>query len=261
MSPVRSQPPGIERGGRGLVVEEIAFEDAGIAQQDLAVAVQLPLGVEQRQAAAAEAVMAVGLDEGDAAAFGQAVALRHRAADDVEEAQRLRRNRGAGAEPVTAAGEPEMALDVAEQQDVEQRVSRCGRARSSLPFCRRSDNLRPQAKQAFANRLPQPAALAEPEQEILLQLLVDAGNADEEGRRDLADVECDGIDRFRKADGAAQHELHHLGIAALGDMAERQIAHRFERLVGDPDRLGIDIRRIDQVAMRQHRALGRTCGA
>ena len=109
--------------------------------------------------------------------------------------------------------------------------------------------------------LPQPAALAEPEQEILLQLFVDAGNADEEGRRDLADVERDGIDQFRKADGAAQHQLHHLAIAALGYMAERQVAHRFERLVGDPDRLGIDIRRIDQVAMRQHRALGRTGGA
>ena len=79
--------------------------------------------------------------------------------------------------------------------------------------------------------LPQPAALAEPEQEILLQLLVDAGNADEKGRRDLADVEGDGIDRFRKADGAAEHKLHHFGIAALSYMAERQVAHRFERLV------------------------------
>ena len=96
---------GIERGGGGLFVEEIALEDAGIAQQDFAVAVELPFGVEQGQAAAAEPVMALGLDEGDAAAFGQAIALGYRAADDVEEAQRLRRNRRAGAEAVTAAGE------------------------------------------------------------------------------------------------------------------------------------------------------------
>ena len=113
----------LDRGGRGLFVEEIAFEDAGIAQQDLAVAVELPFGAGQRQAAAAEPVMAAGLDEGDAAAFGQSVALRNRAADDVEEAQRLRRDRGAGAEPVTAAGEAEMALDVAEQQPIKQRVA------------------------------------------------------------------------------------------------------------------------------------------
>ena len=123
MSPVRSQPAEFERGGGRLVVEEIAFEDAGIAQQDLAVAVELPFGVEQGQAAAAEPVTAFGLDEGDAAAFGQSIALRHRAADDIEEAQRLRRDRGAGAETVTAACEPEMALDVAEQENVEQCVS------------------------------------------------------------------------------------------------------------------------------------------
>ena len=95
----------------------------GLLQQDFAVAVELPFGVEQGQAAAAEPVMAFGLDEGDAAAFGQPIALRHWAADNVEEAQRLRRNRGAGAEAVTAVGEAEMALDVTEQQDVEQCVA------------------------------------------------------------------------------------------------------------------------------------------
>ena len=58
------------------------------------------------------------LDEGDAAAFGQPIALRDRAADNVKEAQRLRRDRCAGTETVTAAGKAEMTLDVAEQQDV-----------------------------------------------------------------------------------------------------------------------------------------------
>jgi hypothetical protein len=64
-----------------------------------------------------------------------------------------------------------------------------------------------------------------------LQLFVDAGHADEEGRRDLADVEGDGVDGFGKADGTAEHELRHRAVAALGDVAERQIAHRLERLV------------------------------
>ena len=51
--------------------------------------------------------------------------------------------------------------------------------------------------------------------------------------------------------------MHHLAIAALGHMAQRQVAHRLERLVGDPDGFGVDVGGIDQVAMRQHRALGR----
>jgi hypothetical protein len=68
--------------------------------------------------------MGAGLDEGDAAGFGQAVALRYRAADDVEEPQRFRRYRRAGAKPVTAARKPEMPLDVPEQRDVEQPIDR-----------------------------------------------------------------------------------------------------------------------------------------
>jgi len=72
------------------VVEEISLEDTGALQQDFPVVIQLPIGMNERQATATEAVMAIGLDEGDPTAFGQAVALRHRAADDVEEAQRLR---------------------------------------------------------------------------------------------------------------------------------------------------------------------------
>ena len=130
-----------------------------------------------------------------------------------------------------------------------------------MPACRRSDSLRPQARQDFDEALAQRAAFAEPEQETLLQLFVDAGNADEECRCDLADVERDGIDRFRKADGAAEHQMRDLAIAAFGDMAERQVTHRLERLVGDPDGFGVDIGCIDQVPMRQHRALGRACRA
>ena len=52
--------------------------------------------------------------------------------------------------------------------------------------------------------------------------------------------------------------MRHLAIAALGDVAQRQVAHRLERLVGDPDGFGVDVGGIDQVAVRQHRALGRT---
>ena len=43
-----------QRCGRGLFVKEIAFEDTGIAQQNLVVVIQFPFGVLQRQAAAAE---------------------------------------------------------------------------------------------------------------------------------------------------------------------------------------------------------------
>ena len=149
-----------------------------------------------------------------------------------------------------------MALDVAEQQHVQQRVAEAVEPGSGpgLPAVRQSAA---PGKTGFDKALAQPAALAEPEQEALLQLFVDAGNADEEGRRDLADVDRDGVDQLRKADGAAEHQMHHLAIAALGDMAQRQITHGLERLVGDPDGLGVDVGGIDQVAVRQHRALRR----
>src|SRR6266852_7416997 len=106
--------------------------------------------------------------------------------------------------------------------------------------------------------LPQPPAPAKLEQKMLLQLFVNAGNADEKVRRYFSDIDSYRIDRLCEADGTAKDKLHDLGIAALGDMAERQVAHRFKRLVGDIDGLGIDIGRIDQVAMREHGAFRRT---
>ncbi len=161
-----------ERSGRGFLVEEVALEDTGVAQQDLAVGIALPFGLRQGDAAAADPVMALGLDEGDAAALGQSIALRHRATDDVEEAQRLRRNRGAGAEPMPAGGEAEMALQIAEHQQIEQAkrgtVEYVGRA--GLPSV--GQRAAP-GKARPGKALPQPAALAEPEQEALLKLFID----------------------------------------------------------------------------------------
>ena len=74
---------------------------------------------------------------------------------------------------------------------------------------------------------------------MLLQLFIDAGNADEESRRNLPDIDGNRIDRLREVDGAAKDKLHHLGIAALGNMAKRQVTNRLERLVGDIHRAGI----------------------
>src|SRR6267142_6929946 len=113
---------------------------------------------------------------------------------------------------MAAAREPEMALDVTEQDDVEQGVS-CAIEPGIGAVLPPVGQFASPGETGLRDSLPQLAALAELEQEILLQLLVDAGNADEKGRCDLADVERDRVDRFRKTDGAAQHELHHFGIA------------------------------------------------
>src|SRR3954463_4707040 len=112
-----------------------------------------------------------------------------------------------------------MALNIAKQEKIEQAVRGANEPciGTVLPAIGQFST---PGKTGLREALPQPSAFSEPEQEILLQLLVDAGNADEKGRRDLADVERYGIDRFRKADGAAEHELHHFGIAAFGDVAE-----------------------------------------
>src|SRR5437660_5516176 len=116
---------------------------------------------------------------------------------------------------MTAAGKAEMALDITEQQHVEQRVA------ETVEPCRAPGlsavrQLATPGKTGFDKALAQAAAFAEPEQKALLQLFIDAGNTDEKRRRDLADVERDGVDRFGKTDGAAQHKLHHFGIAAFG---------------------------------------------
>ncbi len=116
---------------------------------------------------------------------------------------------------MTAAGKAEMALDIAEQQDVQHRVAETIEpARGSgLPAVRQFSA---QGKTGFDKALAQPAALAKPEQETLLELFVNAGNTHKERRGDLADIERDGVDRFRKTDGAAEHQMRHLAIAALG---------------------------------------------
>src|SRR5450631_4474187 len=127
--------------------------------------------------------MSAVLDESDAAGLSQAIALRYRASDDVEESQRFRRYRCASAETVTAAAQSEMALDIPEHQDIEQAVgdpiARYLVSISGLPAIRQ---FAAQRKTGLCETLPQPAAFAELEQEMLLQLFIDAGNADEEGR-------------------------------------------------------------------------------
>src|SRR5260370_3078547 len=109
--------------------------------------------------------------------------------------------------------------------------------------------------------LPQPPALAKLEQKMLLQLFVNAGNADEKGRRNFSDIDSYRIDRLCEADGTAKDKLHDLGIATLGDMAERQVTHRFKPRVGEIYCLGIDIGRINPVAVREHRPFRRTNAA
>src|SRR3977135_3181334 len=96
--------------------------------------------------------------------------------------------------------------------------------------------------------LPQPPALAKLEQKMLLQLFVNAGNADEKGRRNFSDIDSSRIDRLCEADGTAKDKLHDLGIATLGDMAERQVTHRFKRRVGGNDCLGHNTSRIKNSA-------------
>src|SRR5258708_11326865 len=126
---------------------------------------------------------------------------------------------------MAAAGKAEMALDVAEQQHVEQCVAEAVEPcrAPGLPSIRQPAT---PGKAGFDEALAQPAAFAEPEQKALLKLFIDAGNADEERRRDLADIECDGVDRLRKTDGAAKHKMRDLPIAALCHVAKRQVAYR-----------------------------------
>src|SRR5260364_163288 len=141
--------------------------------------------------------MAFGLDEGDATALGQAVTLRNRTADDVEEAQRLRRDRGAGTEPMPAVGEAEMTLQIAEHQHIEQAERRAIEQVGLAGLPSVGQRAAP-GETRSCKALPQPAAFAEAEQKALLKLLVDSRYADEEGRRDLADVDRDRVDRFGK---------------------------------------------------------------
>ena len=125
-----------------------------------------------------------------------------------------------------------MALDITKQQDVEQAVGDpIAQRRPSIGGLPAVRQFAAQRKAGFCETLPQPAALAELEQEMLLQLFLDTGNPDEAGRRDLPDVDGNRIDRLREVDGAAEDELHHLGIATFGNVAKWQVTNRFKWLV------------------------------
>src|SRR4051812_1530669 len=123
---------------------------------------------------------------------------------------------------MAAAGKAEMALDVAEQDEIQHGIAEAieRRRRPALPPVRQ---FAAPGQAGLDEALTELAALAEPEQESLLQFLVDAGHADEKRRCNLSDVERDGVDRLRKTDGAAEHELRDFAVAAFGDVTQGQV--------------------------------------
>ena len=80
-------------------------------------------------------------------------------------------------------------------------------------------------------------------------------------RRDLAQIDHDGIDQFREAHHAAGQKLHDGGEAPLRHMAERQIAeHRVVLRIQPKD--GDDLHRgVHHAAVAEHRAFRHAGGA
>jgi hypothetical protein len=93
---------------------------------------------------------------------------------------------------------------------------------------------------------------------MLLELFPDPRHAEEEGRRDLPDVAGHRVDGLGEVHPPARDEVQHRRVRSLGHVAQRQIADRLEGLSGHTARGGVGIGAIDEVAVREHRALRRT---
>jgi hypothetical protein len=88
-----------------------------------------------------------------------------------------------------------------------------------------------------------------------VQLLPDPRHAEEQGRRDLAQILLDRPNGFAEAHAGAGIDRRHRGEHLLGDVTERQIGEA-SGLSRDPEPIDRPERLSAHVAVAQHRALG-----
>jgi hypothetical protein len=196
------------------------------------------------------------LHEGNAAALGHAVDLIDRHAENPKEQQHLRRHGRAAAEAATHFVDAEEALQATEagkpQEREEEAIAQIGQraAIREPPLGNRPAELHANLEDAALQR----RGVADAIVDALLHLLPDARHAKKSLRRDLAEIDDDGIDRFREAHHAAGEKLHDGGEAPLRHMAEGQIAEHRIVLRVEPEHRDDPHRSVHHVAMAEHRA-------
>jgi hypothetical protein len=119
----------------------------------------------------------------------------------------------------------------------------------------------PAAKAALEGPALQPRGVLHAHHDALLQLFPDARHAKEDGGCDLAQVDRNGVDRLGVVHHAAGHHVHDGGEGAFGHVAQGQVAQHLHVVLVEPEMAAQLVGGHDQVAVRQHRALGRPGGA
>ena len=255
--------PAVHHGlGGGAFVVDVALEHGGVLDDELAVLRDLPVQAVDGQAGGAQFDRFFMLEEDHPAGLGHAVDLVHRNAEDAEELQYLGRDAGAATEAALHAVQADEFLQIAKHQQPQHEEVQAIRQAALAPL--RLD-LFEQTTPGIEAMLESPALKARgvlhADQNALLQLLPDARHAQKHRGCDLAQIDGYRVDRFGVIDHATGEQVHDRREGTLGHVAQRQVADHF---VVVPVELEMGFELVngdDQVAVRQHRALGRPGGA
>ncbi|MNX71346.1 hypothetical protein D3C86_1026580 [compost metagenome] len=195
----------------GLFVVEVAEHDVGAAGQDLAVLGDLDLDVGEGLAHRADPGAAGPVHGDDRRGLGEAIALEHRDAEDLEEHAHLARQSGAARDAAAQAAAGALA-HLREDELVGELELHGGPGTGLLPLLPGHEDAAAEVQGPGEQGALDQRALVDRAEHPGADLLVDARHADDEGRLDLDQVGGDGV--------------HGLGVSGAGALGE-------EGVVGD----------------------------
>ena len=213
------------------------------------------LGARRGDADGAE-LDAVGHAGRQAAVLGLAVDLAHVDAEravPLDEVGRDRRGTGAGE---LHAMQADGALDVVEHQPVGDGVAELQEWPGPAPVELGIGHLEPQPDRPLVGGAADPGRLLHADGDAGIEALPDARHGEERRRRHLADVVRHRLDALGEVGDGARAQRQEGGEGALGDVAERQEGELLAVLLDRDEGVGV-AELEDDVAVRQHRALGR----
>ena len=252
---------GIDDLAGGLVVLEVALEDARALDQHLAAVADLHVDARARPTGRRRIGLGVGLQRDQPGELGGAVHLLEVHADRAEEAEGVgAQRRAAGVGPARAQQAELVPHRAVDEELAERGHAGEGRAGRTCPRARRISARSAAAHersntQRLSRRRIRGAHLHAGE-----HVLPDAGRGQHRGGPELAQVALHRLRALRAVHREPDHQVHDEGVERVTHPGHRQIG---QPVVVQPDVLGLDERvaGLDHVGVRQHGALGRAGGA
>src|SRR5215467_1775782 len=250
----RSEPAVGDRLRRLLRVLEVAEEDVGSAEEDLALRGNAYLGVGAGYPDRAELDPARGHAGGQAAVLCLAIDFPHVDAESEIPADQLGRDGGGASGGGAGTMKPERALDVVEHEEIGEAIEETEGSRRPSPLDATLGHSSAHPDGPAVGDLAQPRRLAHAEGHRGVELLPDARHGEEYGGGDLADVLGHGVDALREVHGGAGVERIEDAEGPLGHVRERQKGELLIARAGLREEVGeADLE--EDVAVAQHGAL------